>query len=100
MGQGGDGRWPLEWKQISCPARKTGFKTEGSHQFFAKVKATGGPAGVESMVCNGMQGRRTPDGFFEFQDNSGQLCKGMTCAMRYTNGASKQEKVSGGVICG
>lgn len=101
LGESGDGRWNLQWKTIPCPSRGKRCETEGSHRHYGKIKCTGGRSGVKSMSCGGMgSGNPTPDGFFTFQDNSGSLCKGLTCTMQYTMGGSDTVNVPGSLLGG
>lgn len=100
LGEGGDGRWPLRWRQIACPPSQLRFSAQGSHRYYAKLKVEGGPSGVDSLACAGMNGNATPDGYFTFQDNAGGLCNGLSCDIRFTNGAAQTATVPGGVICG
>lgn len=99
LGSSGDGRWPLKWKVIDCPNNRLSFETQGSHAYYGKLKATGGPSGVDRMTCNGNVWQPTPDGFFVYQDNSGRLCEGVTCDIYFVNGIERREYVPGGIFC-
>lgn len=99
LGEGGDGRWALQWKTIRCPSRAKRVESQGSHQFYAKLKFTGGPSGIRKVVCDGRQMSATPDGFWVTQDGSGKLCNGLTCNISYTDGSSGNQFVSGSVVC-
>lgn len=94
LGESGSGRWPVEWKKIPCP--KSGglkFSKQGSNASYAKVKVEGGPSSVISMMCNGMQGKGTPDSYYEFLDNFNQnLDQGMDCTVTFSDGESMSGK--------
>lgn len=64
---------------------------QGSHQWYQKVKAEGGPSAVKGMTCNGTGGRRTPDGYFEF---SLQNTCGLSCSVSYATGGSRPGNVN------
>lgn len=92
----GDGRWPLEWKIIPCPSSgPLTVKQEGGNQYYSKIKIEGGPSPVTALNCDGREGKKTSDAFFEFQDNSGTFCKGAECTVSFTNGAPQSLSVSG-----
>lgn len=99
MGQGGDGRWPLKWNIIECPRSQLRFESQGSHQYYGKLKASGGPSGIDRMVCNGEEWTPTPDAYFVKQDKDGKLCEGVTCDIYFTNGSTRRESVPGNVFC-
>ena len=91
LGEGGDGRWEVQWNKIPCPSDGgLQFSKQGSNASYAKVKAEGGPASVTGMTCNGIQGTGTPDGFFEFNDTANQnLDQGMECEVTFSDGSSE-----------
>lgn len=63
---------------------------QGSHRFYQKVKAEGGPSAVKKMVCNGSTGKATSDGYFEF----GLTTCSLSCRVEFTSGGSKNAGVS------
>jgi hypothetical protein len=71
---------------------------QGGNKWYAKIKAEGGPSAVKSMECNGVQGARTDDAYFEFWDrNTGVGCN-LDCSVVYTNGETGGGKVPPGML--
>jgi Fungal cellulose binding domain len=99
QGWGGNGRWPLTWQFIDCPATDLRFSTQGSNNFYGKMKVeAGGP--VSSVTCNGIPAQMTPDGFAQWNDGSGSLGCGPTCTITFSNGKSVTKQVDGGLFGG
>lgn len=92
----GDGRWPLTWKTIPCPTFDGGLSVtrENGNRYYAKLKIEGGPSPVRSLNCGSIQGTKTEDAFFEFQDGSGTMCAGTECTVAFVNGPSERISVS------
>jgi hypothetical protein len=90
----GDGRWPLTWSIIDCPSTALEVTREAGNKWYSKLKVEGGPGPVTGMTCDGMQGTRTSDAFFEFQ-HGGDFCKAsISCSCTFTSGASQSVSVS------
>lgn len=91
----GDGRWPLSWSIIPCPSNGLTVTRENGNKYYSKVKVEGGPSPVSALNCNGIEGKRTSDSFFEFQDNSGTFCAGAECTVSFSSGGSEPLSISG-----
>lgn len=92
----GDGRWPLSWKIIECPSGGAMKVTrENGNAYYAKLKVEGGPGPVTSMNCDGQNGQKTSDAFFEFQ-HGGSFCgkDSVGCSVTFSSGSSASVSVS------
>jgi hypothetical protein len=90
----GNGRWPLTWWVVPCPSTGISVTRENGNKFYSKLKVEGGLGPATAMSCGGMNGQRTSDGFFEFQDKSGTMCAGTSCSVTFSSGASQDVNVS------
>lgn len=94
----GNGRWPVQWTLIKCPAREEGLlaTTEGANPYYAKMNFEGGPGAIEQVKCSDFEfdqfysAEVQPDGFWEIDPSGGsrpaggEFRCGLRCEVFYT----------------
>mmetsp|Transcript_9420 Transcript_9420/g.14208 ORF Transcript_9420/g.14208 Transcript_9420/m.14208 type:complete len:284 (-) Transcript_9420:98-949(-) len=99
LGESGDGRFDIDWNFTECPKADLKFSTEGSNQWYGKIKVEGGGP-IQSMVVNGKTTSSTPDAFWVVDDGSGKLGCGPKVTVNFLSGRTIEKCLPGSLFGG